>query len=144
MFSYSANKSVCEGVEMYWCFCICPQLCLRSLTAGPKTERSRSRIWVSDMTPRWSQCSKMSTHTSTPDRRYRQTEAACETKDQRWNHSVNNESDMLVFRWEYVAGREAASPLSPWPYSAWWTCLKVKQNVHAYVETQHIEKAFTR
>lgn len=109
------------------------QLCLRSLTAGPDMERSRSRIWASDTTPRSSPCSKMSTHTSALGRRY--PDCVC------WNWKENANARkcgqivnwMFVFRWGSVAGRAAANPLSPWPSSAWWTCLRVQKNIDAYI-----------
>lgn len=43
------------------------------------------------------------------------------------NHELN------VFRWGSVAGRAAANPRSPWPSSAWWTCLRVQKNINAYI-----------
>lgn len=38
----------------------------------------------------------------------------------------NDDLVLFVFRWGSVAGQAAANPLSPWPSSAWWTCLRVK------------------
>lgn len=35
-------------------------------------------------------------------------------------------SDLFVVRWGSVAGQAAGNPLSPWPSSAWWTCLRVQ------------------
>ena len=42
---------------------------------------------------------------------------------QTWIYSRVN---VFIWRWGSVAGRAAASPPSPWPSSAWWTCLRVK------------------
>lgn len=39
---------------------------------------------------------------------------------------IDDDLELFIFRWGSVAGQAAENPLSPWPSSAWWTCLKVK------------------
>jgi len=58
----------------------------------------------------------------------------CDTTCEELNAEDGDGSDSLVLRWESVEGQAAGNPLSPWPCSAWWTCLRVRKNTNADID----------